>query len=83
MMNNKPKGKTPSLIGFANGAPCRVTVLKKSSCVRCKAAIVVGDDCFNIPQKKSGFTRERRYCKDCFSAVLQQTSSDLEGLQAI
>lgn len=83
MKNNKPKGKTPSLIGFANGSPCRVEVLKKSICVRCKAEIVVGDDCFNIPQKKSGFTRERRYCKNCYSAVLQQTETDLEVFRAI
>lgn len=83
MMNNKPKGKTPSLIGFANGTPCRVDVLKKSNCVRCKTAILAGSDCFNIPQKVSGFRRDRRYCIACYSAVLKQTSSDLDALKEL
>lgn len=78
-----PKGKTPSLIGFANGRPSRITVKKKSSCVRCSDAILAGADCFNVPQKSAGFTREKRFCKTCYDLVLSQTSKDLESLKAI
>lgn len=76
-----PKGKTPSLIGFSNGRPKRVEVLRKSSCTRCNCEILVGADCFDIPKKITGFTRECRYCKDCFKKILQQTNKELDEIK--
>lgn len=78
-----PKGKTPSLIGFSNGRPNRVEVLRKSRCARCDGDILPGADCFNIPKKKAGFTKECRYCKNCFERVLEQTDSDFESLKRL
>lgn len=83
MRNKMPKGKTPSLIGFSNGKPERVDVKKKSSCTRCHKPIPAGAECFNIPQKAAGFTVPKRYCKDCFGSVIDQTSKDLEALRNI
>jgi hypothetical protein len=82
-MKSKPKGKTPSLIGFANGRPSRVAVQRKSQCYRCGCAIVSGADCFDIPRKSGGFTRECRHCRDCYQAVLEQTSKDLAELRTL
>ncbi len=78
-----PKGKTPSLIGFSNGRPSRVAVQRKSQCVRCSCDIHAGTDCFNIPKKQAGFTRECRYCKSCYEKVLEQTQADFESLKSL
>lgn len=78
-----PKGKTPSLIGFSNGRPNRVAVLRKSQCVRCNCVITAGNDCFNIPKKQAGFTKECRYCRDCYEKVLEQTHADFENLKSL
>lgn len=82
-MTNMPKGKTPSLIGFSNGRPSRVNVLRKSRCCRCQGEVLVGDPCFNIPKKSSGFTKECRYCKGCYEKVLEQTRSDVARLEIL
>jgi len=82
-MKDMPKGKTPSLIGFSNGRPNRVEVLRKSQCFRCGCDILVGADCFNIPKKSAGFTKECRYCKNCYENVLEQTRADFESLKSL
>jgi len=83
MNDNKPRGKTPSLIGFSNGRPSRIVVERKSRCFRCGSDIEVGQDCFGIPKMQSGFKVTKRYCKSCFGNIILQTSKDLEGIKAL
>jgi hypothetical protein len=83
MKNKTPKGKTPSLIGSTNGRPKRVTVERKSECNRCKDDIHPGNDCFGIPRLGSGFSNLKRYCKECYSRVLEQTEKDLADLKIL
>lgn len=80
-MKKMPKGKTPSLVGFSNGRPKRVDVVRTSKCVRCDGTIPPGVDCYDIPQKKAGFTRECRHCKDCFQKILEQTQKEVDDLK--
>jgi len=82
-MKKMPKGRTPSLIGFSNGRPSRVEVQRKSECSRCGCEILAGAECYNIPKKSAGFTRECRYCKDCYGKVLEQTTKELEALKGL
>ena len=77
------KGKTPSLIGFTNGRPKRIDVARKSTCFRCRSAILVGTACYDIPQKSAGFTRECRHCSICYQRVLEQTQKDLNQLKSL
>ena len=83
MQNNKPKGKTPSLIGSTNGRPRRVQVERKSVCNRCGCDIQAGQDCFGIPKIGSGFNSVKRYCKDCFNNILNQTLKDLDEIKKL
>ncbi len=83
MKNEKPKGRTPSLIGSTNGRPKRADVKRKSECCRCNDDIGIGADCFNIPKAGMGFSKECRYCKDCYGKVLDQTQKDLDGLKTL
>jgi len=83
MKKQKPKGKTPSLIGSSNGRPERVTVKAKSECKRCHCDILVGDDCFGIPKTGSGFKTPKRFCKECFQNVLLQTQKDLDEIKQL
>lgn len=83
MTSNKPKGKTPSLIGFSSGRPCRVTVKRKSKCNRCGSNIETDQDCFGIPKTGGGFTVTKRHCKSCFKNIIQQTYKDLEEIENI
>lgn len=80
-MKKIPKGKTPSLVGFSNGRPCKVDVLRKCECCRCCAELLVGADCFNIPKKSAGFTKECRYCMDCYTKIIEQTQIELTELK--
>lgn len=83
MKSRTPRGKTPSLIGSANGRPKRVDVKRESTCCRCGNTISAGEDCFNIPKTGTGFSTERRYCKICYGNVLDQTQKELDALKAI
>lgn len=78
-----PKGKTPSLIGSSLGRPKAKTAGRQCSCTRCKAAIRMGDTCYDIPQPSKPFPAPRRFCVACFRLVLQQTNQDLTELQAL
>ena len=78
-----PKGKTPSLIGFSNGRPKRVVVVRKSACARCGCAIEASGTCFDIPKKSAGFTKECRHCEECYKAILDQTQKELEELKSM
>jgi hypothetical protein len=81
MKNNKPRGKTPSLIGASNGRPKRINVQRKSHCHRCGHDIQVGQDCFGVPKVVSGFTSIKRYCRICFQSIIDQTHKDLEEIK--
>lgn len=81
MKNNKPRGKTPSLIGSSNGRPKRVIVEKRSECKRCHGSIEAGQDCFGIPSGQFGSLK--RYCKPCFDNILEQTYKDLEEVKLL
>jgi hypothetical protein len=80
MKNNKPRGKTPSLIGSTLGTPRKRIVKGKSHCKRCKVPISKGVECFEIPQLGGSFSNYRRYCDGCFRSILEKTKSDLEAL---
>lgn len=79
--NNKPKGKTPSLIGSTNGKPEKIIVQKKSICKRCSDAIEIDQECFGIPKIGSGFRKIHRYCKPCFLKIITQTEKDIEEIK--
>lgn len=83
MKNQKPRGKTPSLIGSSNGKPRRVNVERKSKCHRCNCDINSGQDCFGIPRAGSGFSSIRRFCKYCFEKILEQTQKDLDEIKKL
>ena len=83
MKKQKPKGKTPSLIGSSNGRPTKVAVKAKCECKRCHSDILVGDDCFEIPRTGSGFRTSKRFCKECFQKVLIQTQKDLDEIKQL
>jgi hypothetical protein len=80
MRNNKPRGKTPSLIGSTLGTPRRGLVKGRSHCKRCKVPILKGGECYEIPQLGGSFSNYRRYCDDCFRSILEKTKSDLDAL---
>lgn len=82
MKTKIPKGKTPSLIGAANGRPKKVNALRKSSCARCKGEILGGSSCFEIPQAGNGFTSQKRFCTECYKKVIEQTEKDLSELKS-
>lgn len=76
-----PRGKTPSLIGASNGRPKKVIVQRKSKCNRCGGDIHIGDDCYNIPKTGNSFSKETRYCIECYKNILVQTEQDLAALK--
>lgn len=77
-----PKGKTPSLIGSSNGRPRKVAVERKSECNRCGCQILAGQECFGIP-KAGSFMSLKRYCRNCFDSILEQTRKDLEDVEKL
>ena len=80
MKKGKPRGPVPSLIGSTLGTPRRVPIKKQCDCKRCGAPLVAGQDCVAIPQLGGGFVNLRRYCEECFKAILGKTQSDLDEL---
>lgn len=83
MKKEKPKGRTPSLIGGSNGKPKLVTAQRKSSCYRCHGEIASGVVCFDIPKLGAGFATSKRMCRECFEMMLQKTADDLEELRKL
>lgn len=83
MTPNKPKGKSPSLIGGSNGKPELVEVKRASACKRCKENIRAGDFCAAIPKLGTGYKNAKRYCRACFDAILDQTQKDLDSLREL
>lgn len=81
MKNGKPRGRTPSLIGGANGRPTKAVVKRKCECARCHTELVKDMICFDVPKLGSSFSNKKRFCEDCFQKVLIQTSTDLEELK--
>ena len=82
MKNNKPKGRTPSLIGSSLGKARPTTVERECACRRCKAAIPKGTKCYEISQLGGSFASYKRYCDGCFESILNQTKAQLETLTA-
>jgi hypothetical protein len=80
MKKGKPRGPVPSLIGSTLGTPRRVPVERTSECTRCSVAIAAGRDCVAIPKLGGSFSSLKRYCDDCFKAILEKTEVDLDGL---
>lgn len=83
MTKRTPKGKTPSLIGGANGRPIRVDVQRRSECYRCHDEILTGTSCIAIPKLGGAFTSGRRVCNTCYELILKQTADDLEELRQL
>jgi len=81
--NQKPKGRTPSLIGSSNGRPERVIVKRTSQCSRCHKDINSGQDCFGIPKVGLGFNSLKRFCPECFQNIIEQTYKDLEEIKKL
>jgi hypothetical protein len=82
MKNNKPKGKTPSLIGGTLGAPRKKLVERLFSCRRCDAHITKGTECYEIPQLGGSFRNYKPYCEGCIQSILEKTREDLNLLFA-
>jgi len=80
MKSNKPKGKTPSLIGSTLGKPRKGLVERESHCKRCDAVISKGIECYEIPQLGGSFSSYKRYCDTCFRSILVQTQADLDAI---
>mgnify|MGYP001767516989 CR=1 FL=1 len=80
MKSEKPKGKDPSLIGSTLGTPKKVLVQRECSCGRCHSAISKGTECYEVPQLGGPFVNHKRYCSDCFQAILRKTKADLDAL---
>ena len=79
----KPRGTVPSLIGSSNGKPKRVDVLRKSECKRCGKDLFKGDNCVEIPKVGGAHTNQKRYCDDCYKAILDKTEKDLNELRSL
>jgi hypothetical protein len=82
MKNGKPKGKSPSLIGGALGAPRKGIMARTRPCTRCACALAKGTECIEIPQLRNSFRPYKPYCFDCFKAILEKTTADLKALFA-
>ena len=82
MKDGKPKGRNPSLIGGSNGRPKRANVKRRGECSRCHCTLEAGTDCFEIPKVGGGggFTRQKRYCQECFKNILRTTAEDLNEM---
>jgi len=80
MKKNKPKGKTPSLIGGSLGIPRKCVVKKACACKRCKISIQKDVECYEISQLGGSFSNYKRYCDVCFSSILEKTKADLDVL---
>lgn len=80
MKKSKPRGQTPSLIGGTLGSPRKCVVQKASTCRRCKTTIQKDAECYEIAQLGGGFSNYKRYCDDCFRAILDETRNRLDTL---
>jgi hypothetical protein len=83
MMQAKPKGPVPSLIGGTNGRPQRAVVQRKCNCKRCGKELCAGEECIEIPQLGQAFSNKKRVCNECFTKILEKTEKDLETLRVI
>lgn len=83
MSKVKRRGPVPSLIGGSNGRPKRIEVKGPSKCSRCEAALSKGQLCIAIPNLRSSFNNDVRYCDGCFQDVLRKTEEDLEELKKL
>jgi hypothetical protein len=56
--------------------------MKSAPCSRCEVQIVMGEQCYDVPQPSKKFRNTRRFCRDCFKDVLAETRKDLDQLEA-
>lgn len=74
------RGPVPSLIGGTHGKVSFHVAQRKSECRRCKADMPKGTDCVRVARPgKMG--PGRSYCRECFTAVLDQTQRKLAELR--
>lgn len=76
-----PKGKTPSLLAISTGTPVAHACGRATPCCRCGETVVKGQNCFQIPKVKSGFTRRPIFCTACTAAIVAQTKIELLALE--
>ena len=81
MKKTNPKGKTPSLIGGANGRPKRTAVKRLSKCYRCNDSLIMGTACVEIPKLGQAYSTARRVCDTCFQLILRKTEDDLAEIK--
>jgi hypothetical protein len=80
MKVNKPKGEAPSLIGSTLGSVRKCVVQRICSCNRCRGNIEKDIVCYEIAQLGGAFNNYKRYCDDCFRAIIEKTRADLNRL---
>jgi hypothetical protein len=55
---------------------------RQCKCKGCDAAIVKGEQCYDIPNPSASFGNSRRFCSTCFRAVLEKSKADIAALEA-
>jgi hypothetical protein len=78
-----PRGPTPSLIGSTNGRPRRAIVIRKSTCYRCHAELLAGQNCIEIPKLGGGYSTPKRVCSECFQGIIEKTCQDIDELKKL
>lgn len=73
--------RVPSLLSGCNGHPEVTTCKRQTKCRRCKQPIRQNDICVDIPNSAGAFTSNRRYCVQCFKAVLDNTKKEIGALE--
>ena len=76
-----PRGRIPSLISSSSGKPRYTTVKRACSCSKCNGTLATGDVCAEIPKVGGAYTNWKRYCLNCFQAVIEQTDKDFQEIK--
>ena len=79
-MRKPKKGKTPTLICGSRGKPSKIVAKGLSHCAGCGDDIMKNQECYKIPRVGYGLKSPQRYCKVCFTEILNQTKKDLDDL---
>jgi hypothetical protein len=78
-----PLNKIPSLINGSAGNPKVSVAGKKCDCDGCDGEIVKGEKCFDIPNPRTAFSNDRRFCQACFKIVITKTKADIAKLETL
>ena len=76
-----PKGRVPSLISANNGGIEMSETKIRSACSRCKTVLAGGTRVALLKVQKAGFTKPRRLCIECASAIVERTQLDLNAIR--